>query len=85
MTKEQVIKIFKKHERAMFGKDCSCKLGVCAYCYETVATEIISLYQTGKTDVVIDPEKETLKEPVDPREKEMLGGYNLEPIPGVNE
>lgn len=63
MTKEQVIEIFGKYQEMSFGVSCDD--------YDKVATEIMSLFHTGQTDVVIDPEKE------------MLDGYNLEPIPGV--
>ncbi len=66
MTKEQVMEILEKYE--------SCNFGGVVYKedYDKMITEIISLHETGQTDVVIDPEKE------------MLDGYNQEPIPGVN-
>lgn len=72
MTKKQVMEILKNN--ALSGKDDSGPYtAIFKDTFNKVATEIISLYHTGQSDVVIDPKKE------------MLDGYNQEPIPGVTD
>lgn len=72
MTKEQVLAILRKHFVGEINEDGKFR-SAAQVNYDAVATEIISLYHTGQTDVVIDPKKE------------MLDGYNQEPVPGVTE
>ena len=64
MTKKQVLGILRKHFVGEIDEDGAFRSAPHVN-YDAVATEIISLFHTGQTEVVIDPEKETLPD-VDP-------------------
>jgi hypothetical protein len=68
MKKEQVLKILKKYQRGITGNWGGTIQVIANELFDDVATEIISLFQTGQSEVVIDSKKE------------MLDGYNQEPI-----